>query len=118
MKRRGADFVYHVCPSQGRMETPKAIAQPSTVLAHATCSQTVDQSPPWLESNTAPAMPSAPAPRRSLLPAPSLPRPEAVHWSIVALTLVTAASVLIGAYGGQVSRSRELLPVMIVTPVR
>ena len=101
------------------METPQAIAQPLTVPVSATGLQAMDSSLPWLPDNSVPlAVSSAPAPRQPLPPAPSLPPAGAVHWSIVLLTLLTAASVLVGSYGGVVSRPRELLPVMIVTPVR
>jgi hypothetical protein len=101
------------------METPKANVPPSIVPVPLVGPQAASPSPPWLEDDTIPLMVArAPAPRQPLPAAPSLPPAQAVHWSIVVLTLVTAASVLLGSYGGGVSRPRELLPVMIVTPAR
>jgi hypothetical protein len=101
------------------METPKAIPQPSTIPAPVTGPQAAENSPPWLEADAVPlAVSSAPASRRTSSPAQPLQTAEAVHWSIVVLTLATAASVLLGSYGGKVSRPKELLPVMIVTTAR
>ena len=43
-----------------------------------------------------------------------LERPvEVVHWSVVALTVVTAICVLFSAYGRSPSEPRELLPIVI-----
>lgn len=54
-------------------------------------------------------------PRPAPLPAIE-PRhgPQPVHWSIAALTLVTAISIVFGSHQANPSKPRELLPVMIV----
>ena len=73
----------------------------------------------WLEEADEPfALPPRRLPRR-VRPAgrPSL-EAEMVHWSIAALTVLTALSVLFGAFGGTDSEPRELLPIMITTPAR
>lgn len=83
------------------METPQPIPPP------AARPPVPDDLPPWLEEAPAPAA-VARRPRR--------PRPaheaEAVHWSVLALMLFTAASVLIGTHGSA-SGPKELLPIMI-----
>jgi hypothetical protein len=96
------------------METPQAIPQPATVEP-----QTPDQFLPWFPDDAlATAAPLAQE-RRSRAPAArSRPPAETVHWSIVLLTMATAASVLLGSYAVRAARPRELLPVMVVTPAR
>jgi len=43
---------------------------------------------------------------------------EALHWGVVALTVLTAMSVVMGAYRGQAAAPKELLPIMMIAPRR
>lgn len=89
------------------MDTVKAIPHP------APQAPTADTTPPWLEDD---GFAPTGRPMRAMI-ARDHRRAEAVHWSVTVLTPLTAACVLLGAEGGEVSHSRELLPVMItVTP--
>jgi hypothetical protein len=97
------------------METPQAIAQVAADQP-AISSHPAQASPPWqFDVVPTPAMAGL---RQSARAVRSRPAAEMVDWSIVALTLLTAASVLFGTYGGKASRPTELLPVMIVAPAR
>lgn len=92
------------------METTKTILQPLAVQALAAKSQAVMADlPPWLEETEAPQ--AYPARRQHLR---TMPAPEVVHWSVALLTLFTALSVLLGAFGAE-ARPRELLPIMITS---
>lgn len=77
---------------------------------------------PWIvDDDDAPALPQAasrqPA-KRPIRRAAADPAPEPVHWSIVALTVATMASIFFGAHGVQASRAKESLPIMIFAPAR
>lgn len=87
------------------MDTAEPLAHPQTPLTETT--------PPWLEDDG--IAPAARPVRAAIVR--DLHQTEGLHWSVVALTLFTAACVLLSARGGEVSHPRELLPVMItVTP--
>ena len=90
------------------METAKAIPLPVPGLMTPANAPTLpaDDLPPWLQE--------APAPPRERAAAVPERREEGLHWGVVALTLFTAFSVLLGAFGGH-TRPRELLPIMITT---
>jgi hypothetical protein len=87
------------------METPQAI--PQQTAAQPVPSQTAsgDRELPWLIERVA------------IVRTKPLPQVEVVHWGVVGLTLLTAASLLVGAFGGA-SRPKELLPVIITTQMR
>jgi len=85
------------------METPEKIAQP---VATSVLPAKSDDAAPWGQDR--------PEPLSVLTATARLDRPaEVVHWSVVALTVITAIGVLIGSYGGDRSPPRELLPVVI-----
>ena len=93
------------------MEALQAIPQPAIIEQ-----ETMDQSLPWTqEEAVAKGAPCAPMRRSEAPAARSLPRDETIHWSIVLLTMATATSVLLSSCAIGAARSRELLPVMIVT---
>jgi hypothetical protein len=99
------------------MDTPQPIPQPTIGQAPTVSPQA--EALPWLSDEVVVAAPSVSAVCRTSAAAAKPQHPaEAVHWSIVLLTLATAASVLFGSYAGVVSRPKELLPVMIVAPAR
>lgn len=89
------------------METPKAIPAAQTAEANVVKPQrTADGALPWVEDS--------PEPLAALTATVRLDRPvEVVHWTVVALTVFTALSVLFGAYGRSASQPRELLPIVI-----
>ncbi len=102
------------------METLKAV--PLTVPGLMTSANVVKPSGapaealPWLEECE---MPRSPAPSLRAVVAARMANPdreaETLHWGIVALTALTALSILFGSHGASASKPRELLPVMIVT---
>lgn len=97
------------------METPKAIPQPvAPQPSPPKPPVTADRKPPWQQDRAEPPVVERPAP---VATAPAR-RAETVHWSVVALTFATAVSVVLGAYRGEPSRSRELLPVVVVAQAR
>jgi hypothetical protein len=59
-----------------------------------------------------PAAPKAASRRPSRRPARRA-GPEAIHWSVVALTIATAASIVFGAHGVERTRPGEALPLVI-----
>lgn len=87
------------------METPQAIAQPTAAQPVPTQPASGDREPPWLTERVA------------IVRNKPLPQVEVVHWGVVGLTLLTAASLLLSAFGGT-SRPKELLPVIITTQMR
>lgn len=94
-----------------------AAAAPATPIGPQTA-EPVDL--PWIvDDSDAPPLPKA-APRQR--PKPPLRQaviaraPEPVHWSIVALTVATMASIVFGAHG--VPASKASLPVMVFAPAR
>jgi hypothetical protein len=93
------------------METATTIPQPLAVPALAAMPRpaTAEGPPPWQDESPARA-----ADLRLRRPAPASRLGEALHWGVVALTLFTAFSVLLGAFGGH-TRPRELLPIMIIS---
>jgi hypothetical protein len=99
------------------METAKAIS-PSTPFAASAAKPlpVMDDMPPWDETEVMPAAaaPIRRAPVRTAAKARPLPQVEAVHWSVIAPTLFTAFNVLLGAFGGDEARPRELLPIIMV----
>lgn len=86
------------------MDTPELSPSPPTLPAADAL--------PWLADQPAPQFA---AERRSMRAAKQMQAPQIVHWWVVALTLITAASVLFGAHGGP-SQSRELLPIVMIAP--
>lgn len=106
------------------MEPIKAIPQPNPLAATpAKPPASMDDLPPWLEiAAERPAAAPAAANRVSPRRVPAGGRAvagefEKVHWSVVALTLFTAACVLFGSHGVDGSQPRELLPIMITRVV-
>ena len=83
------------------METPKAI--PQALSGPANAAGAADEALPWMADH---------AKSRAIAARWHGPV-EAVHWSVVALMLFTAISVLIGAYGGHAAAPKELLPIVI-----
>jgi len=86
------------------METPNAIPQ-------APAADNSGPQPSAVQASAAQALPWAPArpPRMGGVEAPI----GTVHWSIVALTILTAISVLFGAYGRSRPSPQELLPIVV-----
>ena len=85
------------------METPETI--PQSPATPAPMAKPIEAAP-WVEDCAEPLSVRTATAR--------LDRPiETVHWSVVALTLVTAMGVMIGAYGRNSSEPRELLPIMV-----
>jgi hypothetical protein len=82
------------------METAKSIP---LAVAPANVADPAAETLPWMPERARARATSA----RSDRPG------EAVHWSVVALTVITALSVLIGAYGLGAAPPRELLPIVI-----
>ena len=72
--------------------------------------------PPWIAEAVAPRAASRPPARPRLVRIES--EAEVVHWGVVALTLFTAVSILLGGHFGNPSKPKELLPVMITTGLR
>lgn len=91
------------------MDTAEAISEADMVPAAAA------DLPPWATGEAEPRASSRRLVRRG--PVRACQQRETVHWSIVALTLVTAASIFLGGHAGA-SQPRELLPVMIATGQR
>lgn len=89
------------------METPETIPQAPAVEATAAAPKPAAAgAPPWVQDRSEPL---------SVLTATArFERPvEVVHWSVVALTVLTAIGVLFSAYGRDRSEPRELLPVVV-----
>jgi hypothetical protein len=89
------------------METPQAMPQPAAApkaLAPALAPGAAGL-PPWFLGE--------PHRRRARTASPG--RGEKVHWSVVALTLFTALS-LVSGWHGAASSPRELLPIMVLAP--
>jgi hypothetical protein len=84
------------------MDTPEPSPSPSTLPG--------SDALPWLADGPAPRLAVA---RRQVQAIKPVQAPEMVHWWVVALTVLTAASVLFGAHGGS-SHSRELLPIVMI----
>lgn len=84
------------------MDTPELSPSPSTPPA--------SDALPWLADGPAPRLAVARPEVKAIRPVQA---PEMVHWWVVALTVLTAASVLFGAHGGS-SQSRELLPIVMI----
>ncbi len=89
------------------METQQAITPVAAPVANTNQSQAPVAEPlPWGQDRAEPLSVRTATAR--------LERPvEVVHWAVVALTVLTAISVLFGAYGRAVSRPQELLPIVI-----
>ena len=102
------------------MDTAKLIPDPVTAPAGAMQAQAVAaKPPPWLEEADEPfSLPHRRLPRRVRPAGRPSPQAEMIHWSIAALTLITAISVLAGTFGTGSSRSQELLPIMITVTAR
>lgn len=100
------------------MDTATALPQSSPVAAKPQAD--LADGPPWLDDAAmAPQPVTLAAPRRrppvrAAAKAAALPQFEAVHWSVIALTLFTAFNILVGAFGGDEAKPRELLPIMMV----
>jgi hypothetical protein len=89
------------------METPEMIAQ-------STATPSAKPAPAAKPSEVPPCLQDRPEPLSVLTATARLDRPvETLHWSIVALTVITAMGVLIGGYSGDRSQPRELLPVVV-----
>jgi hypothetical protein len=94
------------------MTIPTAIAPAAATSASATAPIAL----PWVQDVTeppaiaAPAAPSRPAMREGRRSSPAF---APMHWSVIALTLATALSIVLGSYGGEQSQSRELLPIVM-----
>ena len=106
------------------METAKAISQSRPFAVKFL---PADDLPPWEDSAaslTAAPVAAAPivaanppvrrAPPRAAARMRPLPQVEAVHWGVIVLMLFTVFNVLLGAFGGDEARPRELLPIVMV----
>jgi hypothetical protein len=91
------------------MDTAEAISAADTAQAAAA------DLPPWAAQEAEPHACSGRLVRHR--PVRARQQREMVHWSIVALTLATAASIFLGGHAGA-SQPKELLPVMITTGLR
>jgi hypothetical protein len=71
---------------------------------------------PWMEDFTEPpAIADAAVPSRRAVRGRgrSSPAFAPMHWSVIALTLATALSIVLGSHGGEQKQSRELLPIVM-----
>jgi hypothetical protein len=89
-----------------------AMASRATAQPAAPMPQPADL--PWAQDFAEPPAAAITAsPRPATRRGRAAPAFAAVHWSVTALTVATALSILAGSYGGESSKPRELLPIMI-----